>query len=62
MKDVVYVIPKARTNTLYTYEDNVPMAEHIKNFHVPMQVKNDSRLLNEALDIYNSWMDKLDAN
>ena len=55
VKNVVYIIPKAATNTLYTYEDDLLMADHIKNFHVPMQVKNDPQLLDEALGTYKAW-------
>lgn len=55
VKNVVYIIPKIATNTLYAYEDDLPMVEHTKNFHVPIRIRNDQQLLDEALGIYKAW-------
>jgi tRNA(Arg) A34 adenosine deaminase TadA len=59
--EVHFVIPKDRTNTTYAYEDALPMDEHIKNFNTKLVTKNDSSLLNEALSLYNIWVDKIES-
>jgi tRNA(Arg) A34 adenosine deaminase TadA len=58
--EVHYVIPKTKTNNSYAYEDNLPMTEHIKNFHTKLAVKNNLSLLDEALRSYNAWVDEIE--
>ncbi len=58
---VVFVIPKAKTNTLYAYEDSTPMHEHLKNFNTPLQSTQDETLLEEALVLYEAWVKKIEA-
>ncbi len=58
---VTFVIPKNRTNTSYAYEDALPMNEHIKNFNTKLVTKSDLSLLNEALAIYDNWVDIIES-
>lgn len=59
---VHYVIPKAKTNTTYAYEDDLPMSEHTKQFHTKLESIQDKTLLNEALGLYEAWVKKIEAN
>lgn len=56
---VYYVIPKAKTNTAYAYEDDLPMSEHTKHFHTKLESIHDPGLLDEALELYDAWIRKL---
>lgn len=58
---VHFVIPKERTNTLYAYEDDKPMHEHLSSFHTPITAVQDSTLFNEALILYDEWVGKFKA-
>ena len=57
---VHFAIPKDKTNTLYAYEDNVAMNEHIKNFNTRLSVRHDSTLQDEALGLYEAWVKKIE--
>jgi tRNA(Arg) A34 adenosine deaminase TadA len=60
--EVHYVIPKDRTNTSYAYEDALPMRERIEQFNTPLKAyKDDSTLLEEALELYIHWQKKIEA-
>src|SRR5688572_12084974 len=58
--EVYFVIPKSKTDTKYAYEDNVPMAEHLKNFNTLLASKQDEALLSEALELYRAWVNKVE--
>ena len=58
---VIFVIPKAKTNTLYAYEDSMPMHEHLKGFNTPLQSTQDETHLDEALGLYEAWVKKIEA-
>lgn len=58
---VEYIIPKERTNTLYAYEDDKPMAEHLAGFNTPIHLKHNAELLDEALGLYNDWVKKIES-
>jgi tRNA(Arg) A34 adenosine deaminase TadA len=58
---VYFVMPKSRTNTLYAYEDNVSMHEHLKNFNTPIEVVQDDELLDEAVELYETWTKKIES-
>ena len=57
-----FVIPKNKTNTLYAYEDNLPMDDRIAQFNTPIIAEQDDTLLNEALELYEAWVKKVEAN
>lgn len=56
---VQFIIPKSKTNTLYAYEDDRPMSEHISTFNTPLTSTQDDTLLNEALGLYDAWVKKI---
>jgi tRNA(Arg) A34 adenosine deaminase TadA len=58
--EVIFVIPKSSTNTLYAYEDDLPMSEHLKSFNMPIHVEHDAALLDGALAIYEEWVKKVE--
>jgi guanine deaminase len=57
-----FVIPKGETHAIYAYEDAVPMRDHIKNFNTQLVTKNDPTLLDEALSLYTTWVQKIETN
>lgn len=61
IKEVYFVIPKDKTNTLYAYEDDRPMSEHIGKFNTPLKSLQDATLIDEALELYNAWVGKIEA-
>jgi tRNA(Arg) A34 adenosine deaminase TadA len=56
-----FVIPKAKVNAEYAYEDDVAMQEHIKHFFKKFDMQNEPTLLDEAMRIYNSWVKKIEG-
>lgn len=58
---VHFVIPKSKTNTLYAYEDDRPMSEHIGTFNTPLESTHDATLLDEAISLYEAWVKKIEA-
>lgn len=58
---IYFVMPKDKTNTLYAYEDNVAMSEHIKSFNTKLSAKQDPTLLDEALGLYDAWVKKIEG-
>ncbi|HSE29434.1 MAG TPA: deaminase [Candidatus Saccharimonadales bacterium] len=58
--EVHFVIPKEKTNTLYAYEDDLPMQGRIKQFNTPITATQDSGLLDEALGLYEAWVKKIE--
>lgn len=59
--EVHFVIPKEKTNTLYAYEDALPMQDRIKQFNAPITAIQDDTLLDEALGLYVTWVKKIEA-
>jgi tRNA(Arg) A34 adenosine deaminase TadA len=59
--EVHYVIPKDRTNTLYAYEDSLPMQDRIAQFNTPLEARQDSALLDRALGLYDAWVQKIEG-
>lgn len=58
---VHFVIPKNKTNTLYAYEDGLPMQDRIKLFNTPITAEQDGALLDEALSLYEAWVKKIES-
>lgn len=58
---VHFVIPKAKTNTKYAYEDALPMQDRIKQFNMPIAAEQDDTLLDEALGFYEAWVKKIEG-
>jgi tRNA(Arg) A34 adenosine deaminase TadA len=58
---VVFVIPKAKTDTKYAYEDDRPMSEHLQQFNTHLQTQQDDTLLDEALGLYHAWVKKIET-
>jgi tRNA(Arg) A34 adenosine deaminase TadA len=56
---VHFVIPKGQTNTLYAYEDSLPMQDRIQQFNTPIIAEQDDDLLDEALGLYEAWVKKI---
>lgn len=61
VKEVHFVIPKSATNILYAYEDSLPISDRIKQFNVPIHAILHTEMLNEALGLYNAWVDRIEA-
>lgn len=59
---VHFIIPKDRTDTLYAYEDALPMRDRINQFNTPINAEQDDTLLDEALGLYKAWVQKIEAN
>lgn len=59
--EVHFVIPKEKTNTLYAYEDALPMQDRIKQFNTPINAHQDDTLLSEALGLYEAWVKKIET-
>lgn len=59
--EVRFVIPKDKTDTLYAYEDSLPMPDRIKQFNTPIAAEQDDTLLDEALELYGAWVKKIEA-
>ncbi len=59
--EVRYVIPKAKTNAIYAYEDALPMQDRVKQFNTPIVATHDNTLLDEALSYYDAWVEKIEA-
>jgi tRNA(Arg) A34 adenosine deaminase TadA len=59
--EVHFVIPKEKTNTLYAYEDALPMQDRIKHFNTPITSTQDDTLLDEALELYEAWVKKIEG-
>ena len=58
---VVFVIPKAKTDTEYAYEDDRDMSVHIDGFFMKIDKEHDPRLLDEALALYRAWVKKIEG-
>lgn len=61
VSDVQFVIPKPRVKAEYAYEDAVDIQTHIDHFFHPINMRHDPTLLDEALQIYNSWVKKIES-
>jgi len=59
--EVQFVISKEKTNTLYAYEDALPMQDRIQRFNTPIVAKQDTTLIDEALGIYEAWVKRIEA-
>jgi tRNA(Arg) A34 adenosine deaminase TadA len=58
---VNYVIPKSKVNTTFAYEDDKPMTKHTASFHVALESIQDDTLLDEALRLYNEWVERIES-
>ncbi len=58
---VYFVIPKAKTDTKYAYEDALPMKDRLAQFNTPIIPEQDDTLLDEALGLYEAWVKKIEA-
>lgn len=61
IKEVHFVIPKSSTNTLYAYEDSLPMQVRISQFNTPLVSSEHPELLDDALDLYKTWVEKIEG-
>lgn len=59
--EVHYVVPKSQTDTKYAYEDGLPMQDRIGQFNTPIKAEQNAALLDEALELYYSWVKKIEA-
>jgi tRNA(Arg) A34 adenosine deaminase TadA len=59
--EVHFVIPKEKTNTLYAYEDALPMRDRINQFNTPIAALQHGDLLDEALGVYEAWVRKIEG-
>jgi guanine deaminase len=56
-----FVIPKSKTNTLYAYEDSLPMQEHLKAFNTPIAFEQDGTLFEKAFALYEEWVQRIES-
>lgn len=61
IKDVEYVIPKSAVNAEYAYENDSDVDEIIKSFHTPIRMTQHTDLVNEALELYEEWVKKIES-
>lgn len=61
IKNVEYVIPKSAVNAAYCYENSEDVDEIIKTFHDPITMTHIPTLQNVAIELYNTWVQKIEA-
>lgn len=62
ISEVHYIIPKDKTNSLYAYEDDLPIQKHTESFHVLIKSVQDDSLFDQAFSLYEQWVQKVESN
>lgn len=56
-----FVIPKSSVKAEYAYEDDAPIPDRTKDFFRQITIHHDPELFDEALQVYNTWVKKIEA-
>lgn len=58
---VEYVIPKTQVRSDYAYESELNTTDVANQFYKPLAMTHKPELLNEALEVYSKWIQKIEG-